>query len=327
MPYYGGSSFAGGDVAGATGFPNGTVAAPSIYWTSDNDGTGAGFWRPAANNIGVATNGIELARFEADAFRLGAGAGKGLYFTSGAGATANDDQFRITGNVTGSPLMLGVRDAGTRTLTIVDSGDVQSGFNFAPATASNPTVKIYAAAAGTTTWGSLAHDGTNFVLSTGAGNLSLTPTTNITTSPWVQQTSSRTMLAADFTNATTTFSNTALSITVTSGRKYTFVAELFVDNATDSNGGKIDFDGGTATATNFRADCFEVSTVLDNNTQVTALATDIVATTITGSGRWSCAGSFEPSSTGTFIIRAASNGGATTFTMFRGSYLWMEDVT
>lgn len=134
------------------------------------------------------------------------------------------------------------------------------------------------------------------------------------------------MLAADFTNATTTFSNTALSISVVTGRKYAFTAELFVDNATDANGGKLDFNGGTATATNFRADCYEVSTVLDNNTQNTTLAGTYVATTITGSGRWSCAGSFEPSSTGTFILRAASNGGATTFTMFRGSWLMVEDM-
>jgi hypothetical protein len=44
--------------SGAAGFANGTVGAPSIYWTADADGTGTGIYRPAANQVGIATNGV-----------------------------------------------------------------------------------------------------------------------------------------------------------------------------------------------------------------------------------------------------------------------------
>lgn len=51
---------------GATlGAGDGTVGAPSIAWTSDADGTGTGFYRPAANQVGVAINGAQTALFTA----------------------------------------------------------------------------------------------------------------------------------------------------------------------------------------------------------------------------------------------------------------------
>lgn len=55
--------FGGGTVANATnfssavGFADGTVGAPSIAFTSDQDGTGTGFYRVGANIIGMANNG------------------------------------------------------------------------------------------------------------------------------------------------------------------------------------------------------------------------------------------------------------------------------
>jgi hypothetical protein len=39
-------------------FGDGTVGSPSIAFNSDNDGTGTGFYRVGANQIGVATNGV-----------------------------------------------------------------------------------------------------------------------------------------------------------------------------------------------------------------------------------------------------------------------------
>lgn len=52
----------GGTVAGVTfgGFPAGSVAAPSLYWTTD---TATGFYRIGSNNIGFSYNGTKLLDF------------------------------------------------------------------------------------------------------------------------------------------------------------------------------------------------------------------------------------------------------------------------
>lgn len=52
----------GGTVAGISfgGFPAGTVAAPSLYWSTD---TATGFYRIGANNIGYSYNGVKLLDF------------------------------------------------------------------------------------------------------------------------------------------------------------------------------------------------------------------------------------------------------------------------
>lgn len=39
---------------------NGTATAPSWGWLADNDGTGTGFYRPAADEISITRNGAEL---------------------------------------------------------------------------------------------------------------------------------------------------------------------------------------------------------------------------------------------------------------------------
>lgn len=44
-------------------FPDGTAANPSIGWASDNDGSGTGLYRSAANNIGVTINGTLQGSF------------------------------------------------------------------------------------------------------------------------------------------------------------------------------------------------------------------------------------------------------------------------
>lgn len=57
--------FGGGTVGSATnfsaavGFADGTVGAPSIAWTSDQDGTGTGWYRPAANQAAFSANGVQ----------------------------------------------------------------------------------------------------------------------------------------------------------------------------------------------------------------------------------------------------------------------------
>lgn len=135
-------------------------------------------------------------------------------------------------------------------------------------------------------------------------------------------------LAADGTVADATLVSTGLSVTVVSGRKYGFKCVLVVDNSTDADGVKIDFDGGTATATYFMADALAIddtATVINANT--TALATDITAATFAGKHRITIEGAFEPSGNGTFIPRYAENtDGGGTLTLFRGSNLLVWDM-
>ncbi len=137
-------------------------------------------------------------------------------------------------------------------------------------------------------------------------------------------------LAADVTNATTTMQATGLSVPVVSGRKYTFVAVIKATDSTTVDGIKIDFDASTATATNFWC----VFTIHDASLEAlaggtTALATDITITPFDGSdgGGWiEARGTFEPSASGTFAIRAAQSGHTTgTLTILRGSHLIVHD--
>ena len=135
-------------------------------------------------------------------------------------------------------------------------------------------------------------------------------------------------LQADQTNATTTFANiNNCSFSVTSGRRNQFRGVFFLSDSTAADGAKIDFNGGAATATNFRVHCAAFDTVLALSTQVTALSCSIAATTLAGSGMFECYGTFEPSSSNTFIPRFAQNAHTTgTLTLARGSHLQMMDV-
>ena len=62
----------GGTVAGLSfgGFPAGTVAAPSLYWTTD---TATGFYRIGANNIGYSYNGTKLLDFGSELLAITGG--------------------------------------------------------------------------------------------------------------------------------------------------------------------------------------------------------------------------------------------------------------
>ena len=151
----------------------------------------------------------------------------------------------------------------------------------------------------------------------------------VTTTSWIQNTAGDQVLTANHTNATVTPTNiTDLTTTVTSGRKYVFEFIAQVDNSTDADGIRFDFDGGNATATDFRVTCKSFNNNLTTATsQTTALATDITEASYVGAGSFECNGSFEPSSTGTFIPRAGMNTAASgTLTVFRGSHLLTHDM-
>lgn len=134
-------------------------------------------------------------------------------------------------------------------------------------------------------------------------------------------------LGADATNATATLATTGLSCTIKAGRKYGFRCLLFVSDSTAAEGVKIDFGGGSAAATNFRAQAVGYDTALQISATLTSLTGTASAGTFTGAGAVMIEGSFEPSSTGTFIPRFAQNTHVVgTLTLFRGSHLLMWDM-
>nr|MBP9061038.1 hypothetical protein [Rhodoferax sp.] len=71
----------GGTVAGISfgGFPAGTVAAPSLYWSTD---TATGFYRIGANNIGYSYNGTKLLDLSATLLGVTGGVSVTTQFTS-----------------------------------------------------------------------------------------------------------------------------------------------------------------------------------------------------------------------------------------------------
>ena len=133
-------------------------------------------------------------------------------------------------------------------------------------------------------------------------------------------------LATTFTESAAVMTSTALSLDVISGKSYAFNLMLFVDDSVDSEGVAIDYDGGAATMTTFRA----ATTIIDSasvTTHTTTLAGDVTHATLTGSGVITATGTFTPSSTGTFIIRARQNTHATgTLSVFGGSVLTLTEL-
>lgn len=98
---YPGPTVATGDVLDpaimTTGFPDGTVTAPGIFFAND---TGTGFYRPAASTIGVALGGVNTATFSGSA---------GITLT----ALGTNQGITLTPNGTG-PINLNTAGGGTR---------------------------------------------------------------------------------------------------------------------------------------------------------------------------------------------------------------------
>jgi len=158
---------------------------------------------------------------------------------------------------------------------------------------------------------------------TGAGTLFLSDDGTYRTWP----ASLSAYLASNGTTTSATLANLSISASVISGKKYSFTLVLFCANSVAADGVKIDFDGGTATATNFRAHATGHDAALFLSQQVSALATDIAAATVTGDAQIEVNGSFEPSGSGTLIPRFAVNAATTgTLTVYRGSNLVLTEI-
>ena len=170
---------------GAARFANGTAALPSIAWASDTD---TGFYRSAANEISVASNGAQDFTFSADVFA----ALSGSFFrmadntTIGFGNTISAPDAIIGWNTTQTVdgWYFGTADA-QNTLIIAENGD--RSFDFAVGAQTNPTVRIFSAAQNTTFWLGLSHNQTNAIIDSGAGGFILQNSSSnlmaVTTSP------------------------------------------------------------------------------------------------------------------------------------------------
>lgn len=149
---------------------------------------------------------------------------------------------------------------------------------------------------------------------------------------YIQNTRGEVALNADYTNATATFSSTALSVDVVSGRTYSFDLGITFADSTAADGAQFDFNGGSAAATNFRVHCIATNAagaiLAQSNAAATALATaNAVTLALTTQADLSCHGSFVPSGSGTFIFRAAQSAHtAGTLTIHRGSWLSVRDA-
>jgi hypothetical protein len=124
------------------------------------------------------------------------------------------------------------------------------------------------------------------------------------------------------TNATTTYASTTLSVGVTNALLYNFHMVLYFADSTAVDGIKINFGGGSATVSAFRAHSKIFDAALITSLQTTALATDVTAATTTGDSLVEVVGSFTASSTGTFIPQFAQNAHSTgTATLYAGSHI------
>jgi hypothetical protein len=143
---------------------------------------------------------------------------------------------------------------------------------------------------------------------------------------WLQ-TAGACFVTADQTNATTTFASTTCSMTVKATRKYSGICELYLSDSIAADGAKIDFNGGSATSTNFIAQVTAFDTALNLSTQSTSLSTSLSASTFTGAGAFEVHFSFESNAAGTFIPQFAQTAHTTgTLTLKRGSNCRMTDM-
>ena len=143
---------------------------------------------------------------------------------------------------------------------------------------------------------------------------------------WLQD-AGESRVAGNVTNATVTMANiTGLSATLQAGRTYVGRLCVFCEDSTAADGIKFDFDGGTATATDFRAQGTIFDTALQLSAQTTALATDFSAATVTGASVFTADFTITVNAAGTFIPRFAQVAHTTgTATAFRGSYMLLQD--
>jgi hypothetical protein len=147
-------------------------------------------------------------------------------------------------------------------------------------------------------------------------------------SAWFQNTGGEGTLANAFTKTNATFANTNLSYSLIAGRTYRIEGYLLISNSTAGEGGKIDFNGGGATATAMRVDVItDVGTSSPGTQSSTSLAGVINWTSISGTNVVRISGYITCGNAGTLVLRAAENSTSTgTFTLGAGSWIALSDT-
>lgn len=146
---------------------------------------------------------------------------------------------------------------------------------------------------------------------------------------WIQNSAGSKRVTANqtvVTDSTTLANVTDLSWTLAAGRTYSFTGTLLVTTQATS-GAKIEFGGGTATATSFNAIAYFNTASGTAAAKVTTLAGTAGSTAAVIA--IDIAGTITVNAGGTFIIRLAQNaetGAAESVVVERGSFVFMEDV-
>ena len=150
-------------------------------------------------------------------------------------------------------------------------------------------------------------------------------------SGWFQNTSGVSRVASDATNATATMSAiTGLSSAVKAGRKYAGRMTLWVSDSVAADGVMVDFDGGTATWTSFRAAIVSQADGCTFGTTISAaIATDLTVPTLPDTNVHPLVVEFAGvvNAAGTLIPRFAQAAHTTgTATVHANSNLLLEDI-
>jgi hypothetical protein len=150
------------------------------------------------------------------------------------------------------------------------------------------------------------------------------PTDGAGTGAWIQNPAGSTRQIAGFGTISNVLADTSLSCTLQANRAYSFMLVLLYDNSTPGEGAQFDFGGGTAGVSNFIAGTEGGI----NDTVVTSLTGVFSQGTVTGINITVVCGTFETTTAGTFIVRAAENSVHVTgqLTVRRGSYMMAWDM-
>lgn len=154
--------------------PSGNLfAAPAMTFNGDTD-TGV-YQGTVVNTVTIGTGGNGRAIFNSSGVTIPNGSGGVVLGTNMGSLTSQTAQTPDSGVLSVGSLSNG--------MIVCETGDVA--YDFAHAQQTNPTIWIQSAAQSATQWGSLAHNGTNFVVDTGAGVVSVpdgvTTAANLTT--------------------------------------------------------------------------------------------------------------------------------------------------
>lgn len=149
---------------------------------------------------------------------------------------------------------------------------------------------------------------------------------------WIIPAAGRCRVSSDVTNTGTSVAAiTGISATLIASRKYSGRLILFLDNSTAAEGFQLDFNGGSATWTSFRAAIVSnIQGATLGTTQSTAIATVLNATAMNGTGQHciEIAWAGVVNVAGTLIPRIAKNttGGGGTLSTRTNSNMLTEDI-